>query len=389
MIPSTLQRSPFWNSDSDREKMRLDPENIPRLQVRQRFFRSSPEHRSGLAEQRRARQLGQWPVQSRGLRVKCEAADSCARLDGSYQGSSSCQNAMSAGSASATALQLLFAGVGNGAIYALIALGFNVIFKSTGALNFAQGEWVMLGGMIAAAAVAAHADVWLGCLVAVVIVAAVRLFSERLIVAPLKRPTPMLITLLSIGLAISTKSVVMLAFGKDPAGYPGFSGDAVLSIFGARVPAQTLWIIGITLAFIVMAHAFFERTILGKSLRAVAADREAASLVGINVRHSVMWSFVIGALAGGIAGTIITPLTFTSYDQGGLIRIQRLQCGDAWRHRQPLWCAGWRDCARLAGNNGRRIYLISFQGAVAFIVLLTILFALPSGLLGRSEAERV
>ena len=97
---------------------------------------------------------------------------------------------MSAGNAGATALQLLFAGVGNGAIYALVALGFNVIFKSTGALNFAQGEWVMLGGMIAAAAIASHAAIWVGCLVAVVIVAAVGLLSERLIVAPLKRPDP-------------------------------------------------------------------------------------------------------------------------------------------------------------------------------------------------------
>src|ERR1700677_1618626 len=180
---------------------------------------------------------------------------------------------MSAANAGATALQLIFAGVGNGAIYALIALGFNVIFKSTGALNFAQGEWVMLGGMIAAAAISAHAAILVGCLAAVMIVADIGCLSERMIVAPLRRPTPMLITLLSIGLAISTKSLVMLVLGKDPAGYPGFSGDAVVNIFGARVPAQTLWIIGITLAFVLMARFFFERTILGKSLRAVAADR--------------------------------------------------------------------------------------------------------------------
>jgi branched-chain amino acid transport system permease protein len=296
---------------------------------------------------------------------------------------------MSAGSAGATALQLLFAGVGNGAIYALIALGFNVIFKSTGALNFAQGEWVMLGGMIAAAAIASHAAIWAGCLIAVAIVAAVGLLSERLIVAPLKRPTPMLITLLSIGLAISTKSVVMLVLGKDPAGYPGFSGDAVLNVFGARVPAQTLWIIGITLAFIVVAHVFFERTILGKSLRAVAADRDAASLVGINVQHSVMWSFVIGALAGGIAGAIITPQTFTSDDQGGLIGFKGFSAA-------MLGGIGNLYGALLGGlvlgllETFAAGYVSShFKDAVAFIVLLIILFALPSGLLGRSEAERV
>lgn len=296
---------------------------------------------------------------------------------------------MSVADAGATALQLLFAGVGNGAIYALVALGFNVIFKSTGALNFAQGEWVMLGGMVAAAVIAAHAAVWLGCLIAVAIVAAVGLVSERLIVAPLKQPTPMLITLLSIGLAISTRSAVMLALGKDPAGYPGFSGDAVLTILGARVPAQTFWIIGITLVFLGLTHFFFERTILGKALRAVAADREAAALVGINVQYSVMWSFVIGALAGGIAGTIITPVTFTSYDQGALVGFKGFSAA-------MLGGIGNLYGAMLGGillgllETLAAGYISShFKDAVAFVVLLLILFALPSGLLGRAAGEKV
>ena len=296
---------------------------------------------------------------------------------------------MSAASTGATVLQLVFAGVGNGAIYALVALGFNVIFKSTGALNFAQGEWVMLGGMIAAAAVAAHAAVWFGCVVAVLIVAAIGFLSERLTVAPLRRPTPMLITLLSIGLAISTKSAVMLTLGKDPAGYPGFSGDAVLHILGARVPSQTIWIIGITIVFVVLAQAFFERTIVGKSLRAVAADREAASLVGINVQHSVMWSFVIGALAGCVAGAIITPLTFTSYDQGALIGFKGFSAamlgGVGSLYGAVIGGIALGLLETLAAG-----YLSShFKDAVAFVVLLLILFALPSGLLGRSAAEKV
>lgn len=296
---------------------------------------------------------------------------------------------MSVADAGATALQLLFAGVGNGAIYALVALGFNVIFKSTGALNFAQGEWVMLGGMVAAAVIAAHAAVWLGCLIAVAIVAAVGLVSERLIVAPLKQPTPMLITLLSIGLAISTRSAVMLALGKDPAGYPGFSGDAVLTILGARVPAQTFWIIGISLVFLALTHFFFERTILGKALRAIAADREAAALVGINVQYSVMWSFVIGALAGGIAGTIITPVTFTSYDQGALVGFKGFSAA-------MLGGIGNLYGAMLGGillgllETLAAGYISShFKDAVAFVVLLLILFALPSGLLGRAAGEKV
>ncbi|HEY1749133.1 MAG TPA: branched-chain amino acid ABC transporter permease [Xanthobacteraceae bacterium] len=294
---------------------------------------------------------------------------------------------MTAG-AGAEALQLIFAGLGNGAIYALVAIGFNVVFKSTGALNFTQGEWVMLGGMIAAAAISGYGLVWAGCLIAVVIVAAIGLVSERLVIAPLKRPTPMLITLLSIGLAIFTKSAVMLTLGKNPAGYPGFSGDLIFNVFGARVPAQTVWIIAIALVFMLAAHAFYEWTLLGKSLRAVAADREAASLVGINVRQSVMWSFVIGALAGGIAGTIITPLTFTSYDQGALIGFKGFSAA-------MLGGIGSLSGAMLGGivlgllESLAAGYVSShFKDAVAFIVLLLILFVMPSGLLGRPSVER-
>jgi branched-chain amino acid transport system permease protein len=280
-------------------------------------------------------------------------------------------------------------GIGTGSIYALIAVGFNVIFKSTGALNFAQGEWVMVGGMTAAAAYAAHIPLLPAILIALLIACAVGILSERLVIAPLRASTPMLITLISIGLALCTKSLVMLTLGKNPAGYPGFSGDAIFRIGGASVPMQTLWIIGITGVFMVLTHLFFEHTIVGKALRAVAADKEAASLVGVNVQHAVLWSFAFGALAGGVAGVIITPLTFTSYDQGLLLGFKGF-------------------CAAMLGGVGNIYgavigglilglleslaagYVTShFKDAVAFIVLLAILFGRPSGLLGRAEIEKV
>src|SRR5579871_4531354 len=98
-----------------------------------------------------------------------------------------------------------------GAIYGLVALGFNVIYKTTDAINFAQGEWVMVGGVLAAALIgAAAAPFWVALVAAVVIVGLIGIVSERLIVRPLRAPSPMLVTLLTIGLAIATKSLVML-----------------------------------------------------------------------------------------------------------------------------------------------------------------------------------
>src|SRR5690349_10868906 len=215
-----------------------------------------------------------------------------------------------------TILQLLVSGIGTGSIYALIALGFNIVFKSTGAMNFAQGEWVVMGGMISALLFAAFSNTALACLGALVIVTVVGILSERLVIWPLRRPNALLITMISIGLAICTRSLVMMFLGKKPVGYPGFSQISTLTLAGITIQVQALWIVGITIVFLAVMHLFFERSVMGKALRAAAADRDAAALVGVNVDMTVMFSFAIAAFAGALAGAIITPLTLASYDQG-------------------------------------------------------------------------
>ncbi len=288
-----------------------------------------------------------------------------------------------------TIVQLLVSGIGVGSIYALIALGFNVVFKSTGAMNFAQGEWVVMGGMISAALLGVTGPVGLACLAAVVIVAAVGMLSERLVVGPLRHPTPLLITLVSIGLSICSRSLIMLMLGKRPVGYPGFSGEAMIAWGGVVFPTQTLWIIGITLLFLVAMHAFFERSMLGKAMRAAAADRDAATLVGVRVDLTIMLSFGIAALAGGLAGAIITPLTLSSYDQGALFGFKGFSAA-------MLGGLGSLPGAVLGGlalgllEAFGSFYISSgFKDAIAFAALLLILFLRPSGFMGRADLVKV
>jgi branched-chain amino acid transport system permease protein len=286
-------------------------------------------------------------------------------------------------------LQLLVAGIGTGSIYALIALGFNVVFKSTGAMNFAQGEWVVMGGMISALLYAAFSNIGLACLAAVLIVTVAGILSERLVIWPLRRPTTLLITLISIGLAICTRSVVMLVLGKRPVGYPGFSQTATLTWGGVTVQTQTLWIVGLTAAFLLVTHLFFERSMLGKALRAAAADRDAAALVGVHVETTVMLSFAIAAFAGALAGAIITPLTLSSYDQGAMFGFKGFSAA-------MLGGVGSLPGAVVGGlalgllEAFGSFYISSdFKDAIAFAVLLLILFVRPSGLLGRAELVKV
>lgn len=286
-------------------------------------------------------------------------------------------------------LQLLVAGIGTGSIYALIALGFNVVFKSTGAMNFAQGEWVVIGGMISALSFAAFSNIWLACLAALVIATIIGILSERLVIWPLRRPNALLITLASIGLAIVTRSLVMMVLGKKPVGYPGFSETSTLVLGGVAIQTQTLWIIGLTIVFLIVMHLFFERSMMGKALRAAAADRDAAAIVGVKVETTVMLSFAIAAFAGALAGAIITPLTLSSYDQGAMFGFKGFSAA-------MLGGVGSLPGAVVGGlalgllEAFGSFYISSdFKDAIAFAVLLLILFARPSGLLGRADVVKV
>jgi len=286
-------------------------------------------------------------------------------------------------------LQVLVSGIGTGAVYALVALGFNVVFKSTGAMNFAQGEWVVMGGMITALLIGTFSGIGLAVVAAVVLVGVVGLLSERLVVRPLRRPDALVITLVTIGLSILTRSLIMLVLGKKPVGYAGFSGNTTLSLGGVSIQAQTLWIIAITLVFLAVMHAFFERSMLGKALRAAAADREAASIVGVNVQGTILVSFGIAALAGALAGAIVTPLTLASYDQGAMFGFKGFSAA-------MLGGVGSLPGAVVGGlalgllEAFGSFYISSdFKDAIAFAVLLLILFARPSGLLGRADIVKV
>jgi len=290
----------------------------------------------------------------------------------------------------ATILQLLFGGLAMGSIYALVALGFNIIFKSTDAINFAQGEWVMLGGVLAASIYATGAlPLWVALIFAVLLVGVVGLASERVIVAPLASPTPMLVTLLTIGLAIATKSMVMLTLGKNPMGYPPFTGETPIIVGGAAIHPQTVWIFGIMVAVMIGTHLFFERTLLGRALKASAADRDAAALVGIDVRQMVMWSFGLAALVASIAGVCITPLIFTDYNAGTTLGFKGFSAA-------MLGGIGSLHGAAVGGlllgvleSLGGGLISSQFKDATAFLVLLLMLFLRPHGLLGRAGVARV
>ena len=286
-------------------------------------------------------------------------------------------------------VQLLFAGLSTGSIYALVALGFNIIFKSTGALNFAQGEWVMLGGMVAATLYAAKVPLLLSFVIAVAVAMLCGAISERLVVRRLKRPSPMSITILTIAIAICTKSLVMLVLGKNPAGLPSFSGTGPIAFAGAVFESQSLWIIGIAALIMAGAGFFFNRTVLGKSMRAAAAQPEAAALVGISPRLTMALSFTLAAGVGAVAGVIVTPLTLTSFDHGTILGFKAFCAAMlGGLGSLPGAMVGGLVLGLAESFAGGKLSS-HFKDAVSCVVLLLVLVRWPNGLLGRGEVEKV
>lgn len=286
--------------------------------------------------------------------------------------------------------QLVIAGLSTGGIYALVAVGFNVIFKATDAINFAQGEWVMMGGMITASLVATwNSPLAFACIAAFAAVVLIGVVSERITIRPIAAPTPVLITLVSIGLAIATKSIVMLTLGKRPMGYPPFSGETPVRLGEVSIHPQTFWILGVTAVFMVAVHLFFEKTRLGKSMRAAAADADAAELVGIDVRKATMYSFAIAAGAGAIAGIIVSPLTLTSYDHGTAMGFKGFAAAMLGGVGNLYGAVVGGLLLGVLEALGGGLLSSKFKDAIAFLVLLGVLFVRPAGILGKPETGRV
>jgi branched-chain amino acid transport system permease protein len=199
-------------------------------------------------------------------------------------------------------VQYVITGITVGSIYAIVALGFNIIYSATEIINFAQGEFVMLGGLVMVTLVnSAGIPMPLAFFITISAVSLVGLLMERAAIFPLRDTTVLRLVIITIALSILIKGLAMFIWGKDSFALPAFSGETPIPFLGATIVPQTLWIVGITAVLVVLLNFFFNRTLIGKAMSACADNPEAASLVGINTQRMVMFSFMLSAALGAVA----------------------------------------------------------------------------------------
>ncbi|WP_129125448.1 branched-chain amino acid ABC transporter permease [Geomonas oryzae] len=286
--------------------------------------------------------------------------------------------------------QFVISGLATGSIYALIGLSFAIIFNSTGIINFAQGEFVMLGGVLTIFSLnVLQLPLAAAIVAAVAVTTVIGILFERLAIRPLKNATPLALIIITIGASILIRGVVMLLWGKDTQALPAFSGTDPITVAGATLLPQHLWIFGVTVMVIVGCRLFFNHTISGKAMRACSFNRRAANLVGISVGRMVLFSFVISAAVGSLAGVIIAPLTMTSYDVGVMLGLKGFCAAIMGGMGSGLGTVLGGLILGTLESLGAGLVSSGYKDAIAFFILLLILFIRPQGLFKKGETERV
>ena len=285
--------------------------------------------------------------------------------------------------------QFIVAGLKNGSIYALVALGFTIVFASTGAINFAQGEFYMLGGMFGVWFTSLGLPLPAAVLLAVIATAAVGALFELLAIRPLGDADPLRIIIITIGGSVLMRQVAFHAFGPDELPLPTFTEGPSIKLLGAAIERQTVWIWGAMLLAVVLLAGLYRMTMLGRAMRATSQRRDAARLVGVDVRSMVTVSFALAAALGALAGLVVAPLTQTAFDVGAGIGVKGFAAAILGGLGNPIAAVGGGLVLGLLESLAAGYLDPTYKDAVALVVLLVVLFVRPHGLFGGSGREKL
>ncbi|MBP8133717.1 MULTISPECIES: branched-chain amino acid ABC transporter permease [Zoogloea] len=286
-------------------------------------------------------------------------------------------------------LQFLFSGATVGATYALAALGFTLIYNASNVINFAQGEFIMLGGMLAVFFTQSGLPLPVALVLATLIPAIVGIVVEKLAIEPVKGAETVTLIIITIGTSLVIRGLTAVFLGKGTHSLPAFSGDTPIEILGATLMPQSLWVLGVTAVVVVVLWYFFNRTLTGKAMLATSYNSLAAELVGINTSKVLFMSFAMSAALGAVGGILVTPITLTSYDVGIMLGLKGFVAAVVGGLGNGLGAVIGGLLVGILESFGAGYLSSAYKDAIPFVLILFILFFMPRGLFGARVTDRV
>lgn len=285
--------------------------------------------------------------------------------------------------------QFLLTGLTVGSIYALVALGFAIIYNASHVINFAQGEFVMIGGMATASLIQLGLPMLLAIPLAVIAAAATGMALERFAIEPARGASPITLIIITIGASILLRGLATLIWDKKLHTMPSFSGETPIQFGGATILPQSLWVMGIAVAIVLLLGWFFGRTLIGKAVLATSHNPVAAQLCGINIRFVLFLSFGLSAALGAIAGILIAPITLTSWDVGVMLGLKGFAAAILGGLGSGVGAVVGGLVLGIAESLGAGYLSSAYKDAIAFVIILAVLFFMPNGIFGKKTADRV
>jgi branched-chain amino acid transport system permease protein len=280
--------------------------------------------------------------------------------------------------------QYVLAGVVVGAIYALIAAGFVLIYQVTGLINFAQGEFAMIGAMTAASLASNGMRPLEAAAIAVAVAAVTGAVCYLLAIRPARAATGVTLIFITLGLDVALRGLGLFVWGTNPLSLDAFSAGAAITVFGGVLPPQALWVLLTDVIVFGALYVFFRHTYAGTAVRAAVANPPIASTFGIPLRTFAFWSFVAAAAIGGLGGVVVAPITSATYDMGltlGLAGFVAAVLGGLDSLPGALvggFVLGIVE--KVAGG----VLSTGWEEGVGFLILVLVLVLRPQGLLGRA-----
>lgn len=285
-------------------------------------------------------------------------------------------------------MTIIWSGLALGAIYALVAIGYNIVFLSQKTFNFAQAALMMLGAFMAYVGIAVLGlPWWLVAIVAAVIIGAIAALEERIAIRPVKDPHNLLVT--TLGASIVMEGVAQVIWGGEPKRVPFFMGDEVLTFLGGRVYPVELALIALVIVLVVVLTQYAKRSMTGIALLGMSEDREAAQLRGVNVRRFALIAFIFTGVLAGFLGVFIGPKTYAVATLGASLALKGFVVlaiggfGSLWGVLVGGLIVG------LAEALATRYIGADYAGLTVFLILIVILMVKPTGLFTRRVERTV
>ena len=288
-------------------------------------------------------------------------------------------------------IQLLLSGLAQGMIYALLAFGYNITFATSKTLNFALGNFLMMGGVLGFVFYSTHHLPFAVTLAGVIAAGVVGgLILKKIAIDPsvkTKSSYNWILATLAVGIILKNMSEVFWSTDDFKLASP--LGDDPLRLGGVGVFPQELLIIGVSLAIVIGVETFKRKTVFGKAILAVSEDKDTASLMGINQTLVVRFSFMLSAAIACVAGLLVAPITLVSATMGTVIAVKAYAVSIIGGLESGMGVLLGGVLIGVAESLTARYLSTGYKDIPGFVMLIAILLVRPSGVFGRQSIQKV